>query len=173
VISEIPERYAEEFRESGEWLRFGFHGRGDMPFWHTRDFREEFALFRETAHRLNMAGTDILRVHCWRAAPEKSAFLREQGIRILLSTDRPDPLCDPGGTFFEDGLEHWRTDVRFEDLTAVNEGTLRIGAQRVVAFTHEWVFEERARQIEEALALYKSNGYELCCVRTSDPVRDG
>ncbi len=168
AICEIPERYAEEFRENGEWLRFGFHGRGDTPFYQTRGFREEFALFRETARRLDMAGTDILRVHCWRAAPEQSAFLREQGIHVLLSPDRPDPLHDPGGVFFEDGLEHWPTGVRFEALTAVNEETLRIGAERVVAFTHEWAFEERAPQIEEALALYKRHGYELCCVQTFD-----
>jgi len=27
-------------------------------------------------------------------------------------------MCDPGGPFFEDRLEHWRTDVRFEVMAA-------------------------------------------------------
>lgn len=162
TISQVLDSYAQEFRESGEWLRFGFHGQANVPFLQTRAFREEFDLFQENALRLGMAGTDILRVHCWRATPEQEVFLRQRGIRVLLSPDEPGLPYDSGGTWLENGLEHWRTDVRFEHLTELTEETLRIGRKRIAAFTHEWAFDNCADRIEKALTLYKENGYRFC-----------
>lgn len=164
-LSLVPDRYAEEFRENGDWLRFGFHGLPGMPFLKTAAYQEEYALFRENAQRLGMAGTDVLRVHYWNASPEQAEFLRRQGIRVLLAKDDPEAPGDPGGTWVENGLERWRTNVRFERLPAVTEEALYLGRERVVAFTHEWAFDGCADLIEEALTLYQRNGYRFCCER--------
>ena len=151
-ISEIPQRFAKDFQKHRNWLRFGFHSCTNLPFVDETDYEIAFLNFIQTAQKLQMNSTNILRLHYWNATNRQKQFLYKSGIRVLLYPT--DTKC-----FTKCGLEHWCTNFAFEELSILNEQSLCMGESKVVAFTHEWCFEQQIEKIEFALRLYKKNNY--------------
>jgi hypothetical protein len=79
----------------------------------------------------------------------------------MLLTQDDDGLPYDDDSYTDCGLIHMRTRLCFEKLEAVSAQTLHIGRDRIVAFTHEWCFDEQINKIEKALALYGGAGYEF------------
>lgn len=158
-IEEIPMRYATELETCSGWLRFGFHGINENPFFETPDFKEGFFLFKTVMDRLRAGQTGTLRLHNWFATGEQKKFLASEGIKILLYPDDDGLPYDENDSFFENGLFHQRTRIRFERIPHADEETVHFASPLVCAFTHEWCFEKYAEKIENSLRRWSKDGY--------------
>lgn len=162
LISEVPLRYAEDFNNASDWLKFGFHGkRGNCRFAEETGYEAGFELVDQTITRLGGGTTDILRLHSWQGTPEQKRFLAGKGIRTLLYPDDDGLGYDDTDVFHDCGLTHWRTRVWYEKIDSINEQSIFVGKQHIAAFTHEWCFDKEADKIEKSLAIYRYNGYEF------------
>ena len=153
--------YADEFCGNASWLRFGYHGKSASRFSQDRGYRAGYELFSYTAGQLGMQTSPILRLHNWLAEDEQKDFLHDKGIQVLLYPDDDHQPYKADDSFEDRGLRHWRTRIRFEDLQIINEHTLHIGLDRIVAFTHEQVFERESEKIEAAIRLFRESQYEF------------
>lgn len=159
LTKEMLLSYANEFQLNSNWLRFGYHGRGEKQFYDDEQYKNDFLNFNMARQQLKMGRTAIIRLHYWLANDEQKNFLSQHGVRILLYPDRESIPYGEDDTFYDENLEYWKTGVRFEALEAINNETLQIGKKRVVAFTHERFFDKEKEKIENALCLYKMKGY--------------
>jgi hypothetical protein len=158
LISELSHESAPDFGRSKGWLKFGFHAKRDFAFADESGYEAGFELVNATIRRLGGGMTDTLRLHCWNASAEQKAFLRRKGVRVLLTQDDDGLPYGDDDTYTDCGLVHMRTRVRFEEMKEITPETLHIGREHIVAFTHEWCFDEQIDKIEEALRLYKDAG---------------
>jgi len=162
LISEIPADYSDEFKANAHWLKFGFHGKcGNYPFAQEIGYRESFELVEKTIERLGAGKTNILRLHSWQATPDQKKFLFEKGVSTLLYPDDDCLRYDSNDKFTHCSLTHWRTRVWLENIEEINDKTLHVGREQIFAFTHEWCFEHVSGKFEEALKIYRDNGYEF------------
>jgi hypothetical protein len=161
LISELSDKSAPDFKRSREWLRFGFHAKRDLALAEESGYAAGFELVSATMRRLGAGMTDTIRCHCWDATPKQKEFLRSKGIKTLLTRDDDALPYGNDDTFVEHGLLHRRTRVRFEELERAREDSLHIGREHIVAFTHEWCFEDQILKIEEALRLWTGAGYKF------------
>lgn len=161
LLSEIPMRYVDEFCDSAGWLRFGYHGKSASRFSEDRGYRAGYELFSHTAKQLGMQTSSILRLHNWLAEDEQKDFLYNKGIQVLLYPDDSNQPYMEDDSFEDRGLQHWRTRIRFEYLDRISESTLHIGLNRIVAFTHEQVFEQESEKMEAAIQLFREKQYEF------------
>lgn len=162
LLSEIPNTYSVEFRENAEWLRFGFHGKSALPFREETGYQAGYELVDTTLNRLGAGRADgILRMHCWTATPEQKLFLLEQGVHTLLYPDDDCLKYNDHDFYYDCGLCHRRTRIRYEAMRNVQEESLHTGRDFLAAFTHEWCFAEQKEKIEESLAVFQRNGYEF------------
>lgn len=160
-ISEIPDSYSREFEANADWLRFGFHGiEGTKRFVDEPLYKEGVRLFEETAIKLGMSISPIIRLHNWIASEEQKEYLYNRGVKVLLYPD-DDTFGYSGDSFFDCGLEHWRTRIRFENMDEIDDDSLLVGQERIVAFTHEKYFDTNKEKIEKAILIYKQNGYSF------------
>ncbi|MDR2594954.1 MAG: hypothetical protein LBC87_09330 [Fibromonadaceae bacterium] len=159
TLSQIPEKYMEDFRASCDWLKIGFHGKcGNYPFKHEVDYITGFESVEQAISQLGAGKTNILRLHSWQATQSQKKFLFEKGIKILLYPNEGIEY-DNNDAFYDGIITHWRTRVWFEKIELINEKSLCIGMERIVAFTHERCFEYEAQKIEKALKIWKGEGY--------------
>lgn len=161
LISEIPSKYAEDFRGNADWLKFGYHGKCEIPFAQESGYAEGFDLVDKTFTMLNAGKTNILRLHCWLATKTQKMFLSRHGTSTLLYPDDNNMPYGNDNTFYDDDILHRRTQVCYERITVVDTESLCVGDKYVSAFTHEWCFDQEAEKIKDSLKIYRSNGYEF------------
>ena len=161
LLTEIPEIYRDEFFSSGDWLKFGYHGKCPVRFIDDNGYAAGFELFNNAVQRLKMCKTDTIRLHNWLASDEQKKYLSSKGIRTLLYPNDEKWAYDSTNSFVECGLNHWRTQIRFEQLERMDEDALKISLNRVVAFTHEQFFDEVCDQVELAIKMYVDAGYKF------------
>ena len=158
-ISELSGDLAPDFKRNRGWLKFGFHAKRDLALAEENDCAAGFELVDATMRRLGAGRTNTLRLHHWEATPGQKEFLRSKGIKTLLTEDDDALPYGEDDAFVEHGLIHRRTRVRFEEIERIGKETLHIGRKHIVAFTHEWCFDEQIPKIGEALRLYADAGY--------------
>lgn len=161
LITEMPDTYADELGKSGDWLKFGFHGKNNSRFFDEEGYKAGYALFMKAAENAGMPVTDTIRLHNWLASDEQKTFLHTRGINTLLYPDDEKLPYFDKDEFMENGMEHWKTHIRFEHLDEVTQDTLFIGRSRIVAFTHEKYVETERDKIENALKIFCSHGYHF------------
>lgn len=100
LITEMPDTYADELGKSGDWLKFGFHGKNNSRFFDEKGYKAGYALFVKAAENAGMPVTDTIRLHNWLASDEQKTFLHTQGIHTLLyPDDERFPYSDQDGSF--------------------------------------------------------------------------
>jgi len=161
LLSDMPVEYTNDFHGNAQWLKWGYHGSSKLPFIEELNYEEEFKLLDKAFDKLGAGKTDILRLHYWQVSPEQKKFLHSKGITCLLYPDDDKLPYDCNDTFYEHGLPHLRTRVRFENIDTVNPETLAIGKNHIAAFTHEWCFPDIIMRMEESLRLYSKCGYRF------------
>lgn len=142
------------FCDNSKWLKLGFHSYDERSFLQDAEYRRSFRKAQSAFRRIDSGQTDTLRLHCWECSKEQEQFLSRNGIHEILVKDkesRPSAL-----------LNHRITEVRFETLDKITPESLYIGNPHVVCFTHEWCFRENVHKIEDALRMYRENGYLFC-----------
>lgn len=160
-LLDIPQCYAKDFANSREWLKFGYHGRCAMRFEDDKEYDIGFEMFKQVSDNLMMKRTDILRLHNWYATSEQKKYLHKMGIKTLLYPDVVELPYEDNDMFIDCSLEHWKTHIRFEYLQELSESSLKVGKERIVAFTHEKYFDGEADKIEKAIKIYMENGYDF------------
>lgn len=159
-IKDVPSKYKKDFANAVDWLGFGFHGRNtDINFYrsaNTRDFMESFENVDRFAKL--MSGRDLSRtsrLHYFEANKTRIDFLKEKGVKTLLSAD--DDRISYGlsseqcryikenGSAVYDGMRYTNTDVRIENISDIDHALITMKEQLqsksyLVIFTHEWCF---------------------------------
>ena len=149
----LPAIYLSEFSQAENWLKFGFHATNKLPFSQASDWEKHFAKFSEIIAVHNIGGTDILRVHCWETTDAQECYLQKSGIRTLLIRKQEDD-------YIKNGIYHRSTNTCFEKISsAISDLVLEIGKPHLIAFTHEWIFEQQISKIESSIELYVNSGY--------------
>jgi hypothetical protein len=161
LISEIPSSYRHEFSANADWLKLGFHQKSNVPFLEEKGYAAGFDLVEKTVLRLRAGRTKTLRLHYWKANLEQKEFLRQKGVKTLLTEDDESLHYNEEDFFIDHGIIHRRTRVRFENLNEISPSVLEIGRKHIVAFTHEWCFSDVAEKIEKSLSIYREHGYEF------------
>ena len=158
-ITDFPLQYVDDFRKNAHWLKLGYHGNSTISFIEETDYEKGFVQFNNAASRLNAGKTDTLRLHYWKATPQQKDFLSRSGVSCLLYPDDSGLPYGENDTFYDCGLLHRRTRVRFENIDEITPHSLAIGREHVDAFTHEWCFDEVASKMENAMEIYSKHGY--------------
>lgn len=160
-IDNIPVEYANDFKSCFHWMKFGYHGSYGIPFMEDTGYEKGFNLVDRTLDIIEAGRTDILRLHNWQATTEQKEFLHRKGISCLLYPDDDNFPYDKNDSFYDCGLLHRRTRVRFENLDDITPCTLAVGRTHIDAFTHEWCFDSEVKKIQSSLEIYSANGYEF------------
>ena len=146
-IGDVPPRVWKELATSG-WIKVGFHAlRPESQNEDLAELREAFADF-EKAVPPELRAT-ALRLHYYNAPREAIPFLREHGVRKLLSAhdDRisyslPRAANDSllaAQRLIRDSLEYERTDLRSErSLFPIFDVWSLLRDDKLVVFSHEW-----------------------------------
>ncbi|MCI8294321.1 MAG: hypothetical protein HFG22_00230 [Lachnospiraceae bacterium] len=163
TFTDIPDTYGEEFKTNEDWLRFGFHSITDKPFFEEGDgWEKSFLNFEEKRKRLNMGGTDCLRLHSWEVEDTQLTFLSEHGVSTILYKNEEGVSYDENGFFEKNKMTFRRTDLWLEKTkTSVPLGLKKIQSMDHTVFTHEWCFWEQTAKIKTALEFHKQNGYKF------------
>ncbi len=106
-LSQMPDRYKDEWRRNADWIRLSFHARAndpDRPYLEApaeqviRDYR------RVTAEILRFAGKEVLgpvtTIHWGEATREACQALRKEGIRVLAGYFEFDPRGRPRVSYY-------------------------------------------------------------------------
>ena len=154
TFCDIPGRNMYEFSENSKWLNFGFHSKNYEPFYQSFSWEESFDEFTKCVKHFEIGGTDILRLHYWKATEKQKRKLSSKGILTLLSPPNSKEL------YYENGIYYRRTNTYFEKVNEnITDSILEIGNSCLIAFTHEKSFENQISKIEVALKFYKKNNY--------------
>lgn len=149
-IGDVPPGVWKELAASG-WVKVGFHApRPESRNEDSAELREAFADFEKAVPPELRATT--LRLHYYNAPREAIPFLREHGVRTLLSAhdDRisyslPRAANDSllaAQRLLRDSLEYERTDFRSElSLFPIFDVWSRLRDDKLVVFTHEWALD--------------------------------
>jgi hypothetical protein len=156
TFSDISAKYAKEFASCSAWLKFAFHSRDNEPFLRDMEWVPAFEAFSKMIGRFGIGGTDILRLHYWKASRRQKHILRSMGVSTLLYPYEDKRYVD--GKYHNCGIIHRKTNICFEKMVNQNFDKVSFNSP-IVAFTHEKYFEQQARNIEIALRACQNNGY--------------
>lgn len=172
-LSDVSDRYREEFESENTWLHFGFHcfdERAQLKNVELHQFISQFSLFEKQIERIvgQKDCATILRLHGFQGNKEILSFLKEKGVTIFLSSDdeRQNYYLDENQNYilqndrrFYDkdmNIEFVRSCVRLENANTIIED-LNFRKQRndnlIPVYTHEWQMDNQ--EVRERL--------ELCC----------
>lgn len=188
-ISDMTDKYKAEFSAASDWLRFGFHsgsssskyGVDNGPDEALNDYKtvvESIARFAGETSIDNMP-----RIHYFAASKDCIDAWKHSnaGITGLLSADDdrlPYALNKEQASLLVkrdkaafDGIEYYRTDLRFENTpNAVEELKKRTSDPQyedqmgvLIAFTHEVQLKERSirNSLEDTCEWISANGYKF------------
>lgn len=178
-ISKMPSKYAREFTENSDWLKFGFHG--IKPSSHKpnnvkySEFTTAFSNFQKEVGRFaschNIA--TMLRLDYFYATPGEVLFLRNNGVRTLLSADddrrnyylpyqKNRQLINENSIHY-DGLKYLRTNIRIENTDFPYLNILRNRERdTLVIFTHEWKLDRINKyKLRRMIKILKEQNYKF------------
>lgn len=155
TISKFPDRFAEEFNQSADWLKIGYHAMSPSI---SRDSIEMKTVFIPSFDRVDSilttkfkrAKSSIIRLHYFHATQEEVKHLRDKGISTLLAADddrisyslseSENSKLIKNETLEKNGMMYISTDHRVErDNTMM--GLIKNAADdEFVIFTHEWAY---------------------------------
>lgn len=158
-LREVSAKLKSQFRENSEWLKFSFHCFGPDSDYEkadretfARDYQRVMGELKRIAGEEACAG-DIVRLHFFAGSAETVGYLREQGIRILLTADdgrrsydlerEEEERLRRDGIVSKNGMTYIRTDCRAERPQQVSnaDGARKEGEhakrEMFVLFTHE------------------------------------
>ncbi len=169
----VPSRYAGEFRENGDWLRFGFHCYEESDRYGAEGveafLRKIDGFFRDIAACTGQEkGPEGLRLHGFQGNREVCRILRLKGVERLFAADdgRRSYYLDQAahmeleetGAYYDAkmGLHFYRSCTRLENAGDIGKeiaACMEKGMEVIPVFTHEWQMDRA--DIREKM--------ELCC----------
>lgn len=156
-ISELPDKYVNEFADNADWLKFGFHAGDEHPFLQDLNYRESYYTAKEIIEKKKMGCTNSLRLHSWYASDEQESFLNSMGVTtIFMPPDCKEMYID--GEYKKNGITHRKTDIWFEKMM-IDQMPLDVNRSFLTLFTHEWCFDEQKDKIDAVLSILKQNDY--------------
>lgn len=173
-ISQVPEKFRSDFFNSSSWLKLGFHAIQPTFSQQQTDslevFKQAFMEVNRNIRRFasSKSVSNVLRLHYYYANPAIIRFLKEQGVKLLLTTNDDNrisyslPVEDnvelvKRGYLYKDSLFYVRTSYRLENMTFLPISP----RDTVVLFTHEWALNRKNRfKMEACLGWLKLKGYK-------------
>ena len=155
-ISDVSDRFAEEFQANAEWLKFGFHSKTGATNYASDDMLySDFAQTTEELKRIfkgNENITDMLRLHFFAGGNKTDVGkMAGCGVKALLTADdeRKSYYLDGehiGKEYYDysNGMKFIPTLVRVEnseDIVAIIKEKIAsvTDNQILTIFTHEWI----------------------------------
>ena len=153
-ITDMPDKFRNEFKTNASWLKFGFHAVSpefdrQMSF---RDFQASFEnVYRAICHFADTASlSPVLRLHYFWGNDSVVSLLRDYGIKGLLCADderdsynlsKEENKVLQQKFYLEKDLKYFKTDLRYEKMRYMDEALERIrNRDTLVLFTHEWAY---------------------------------
>jgi len=155
-IVDFTSQFSDELKSNSDWLKFGYHAK--TPNF-VKDSVASIRYFEKSyccvdsciTHNFGNAKSSILRLHCFFDTPEETEFLRNKGVKCLLSADddrnsyslssEQNQVIKEKGSLDYNGMSFVRTDIRVERDWILLELFRHIDDDEIVLFTHEWAFE--------------------------------
>ena len=178
-VSKIPNKYAREFAENSNWLKFGFHGIEPSDHKPTNvkylDFVTAFSHFKNEVERFASVNNNanILRLDYYYATPGEVDFLRNNGVSTLLSADddrrsyylpfiKNSQLISKNSIQYG-GLKYLRTNIRIENIDFPYLNILRNRERdTLVVFTHEWKLDKINKyKLSRTIKILKDLNYKF------------
>lgn len=180
-VSQVPIKYARELADNSDWLKFGFHG--IKPMAHRpinvkySEFTTAFSNFQKAVERFaschNLA--TMLRLDYFYATPSEVVFLRNNGVRTLLSADddrrnyylpfqKNRQLIHKNSIEYE-GIKYLRTNIRIENIDFPYFNILKNrNRDTLVIFTHEWKLDNLNKyKLKRTIKILKEQNYIFIC----------
>lgn len=181
-LSMFSDKYAVEFQNNSDWLKFGFHGKNEKTSYKETDYAEaksDYELITNEIYRITNSEEcidHVPRVSFFEGNMESIEAFRdsEHGLRGLLSADDDrvsyylsEEVNDEvrKSEFYLDSNENitfFHTDVRIENQNQIKNLNSWIKSNTIlIVFTHEWQLSN-SEIVEDLTALCKAvnkNGY--------------
>ena len=155
-ISQIPTKFSQELKRNADWLKFGFHS--VKPIFSETEI-SRLDSFKIAYTKVENAITDFadkkslstcLRLHYFFATDSEKVYLKEKGIKVLLTADNPGRLSYSlpfyvRGTYSDTCMHYLQTDMRVENMSIFPYYDLSKYCEEdtFVIFTHEWALNSR------------------------------
>lgn len=159
-ISRFPRKYHDDFINSSDWLRIGFH-------YISPNFSKDIPAINvmESYRRFNNALSIIadpsviaksLRLHYFFGTDSLITFINNWGgVNTLLTADDPrisydltppqDSILKTNGIFRKNGITYIPTTLRIENFATPHAIARHLSKKdTVVVFTHEWIIEQQS-----------------------------
>lgn len=185
-LTQCTDNYLDEFRENGDWLRFGFHARnGAMSYNENAIYYDYIKTICELERIVGSEQIDnVIRIHGFEGKKEEIADLvkaDQQPIIGLLTADdnRLSYYLDERRNSFiychdeledeELGLKFASTDMRIEYISSIEDKIEELQTDSwnnqlgdLVIFSHEWAINTKTKYKIEKLCDYaRNNGYNM------------
>lgn len=150
-VTDVPDFYWAQIRTNSDWMKIGFHATSaeDPAYQSDDEFITSYnRLDSILSNKAPQNKTNILRLHYWKATTTEISYLRDKGVRVLLSADRDaisyslssddDFKLQTTELLHKDGMCYKTTDFRVENsniFAALCDNALD---EEIVFFTHEW-----------------------------------
>lgn len=182
-LRDVTERYHEELSAQSDWLRFGFHAYDKDSNYkdaktekEVKEFYEDLKMVQEEITRI--AGensiSQVIRLHFFTGSREIGEILKQEGIRGLMAADderisyylseeENRTLRDSKEGYLRiDGMEFYRTDIRYEREDDILAALDRYREQdQIVVFTHEHHWENNWDKIRLSMEWMKERKAEF------------
>lgn len=178
-LKDVPNKWKEEFVENSEWLKIGYHSVSRKPVGggNIDSFETDYTKFEKAVKKFagDIVLAKYLRLDFFQAEQEWIDFLRERGIKVLLSADdkrisyslpeQENHILIEEGAINYHGMHYLRSDIRIERKSGMSRILQKSrNALPLVIFTHEWALGRKNRMILELfLMLLKKMKYKYIC----------
>lgn len=172
-LENVPDCYADEFRQNLDWLKFGFHCYQEKSIYSEMDavdFERYFKMFHEQIKRITGQEEHVtaLRIHGFWGNEKICRNLQEHGLTTLFTADddrksyyldqKAENILRDHGVYFDpvQNLRFVRSVTRLEnaaDIMGEMQARQKTGWDTISIFTHEWQMDREDIRKK----------FELCC----------
>lgn len=158
-ITMLQEKYVSELKKEKDWLKIAYHGiYGERYVENADRFKSEMWKFDNVWRDM---GSQTVRLHGWQSPVSAKELKDCFGVeRLLCPYEMRERIYDltedeinmvlKRKLIRKNGVTYRKTDISFDFCKNVNELAKQIIMDKeVVAFVHEWRFEEQKNIIEE------------------------
>lgn len=181
-LSDVPEKYHDEFMNNSDWLRFGYHAMNsstDPAVISVEDIENEYLLTVSELERITGSVTDTLRLSMFQGNRQAMIRLKQLGVKTLLTADdnrnsyylnESESKYIANHDSYEDGYFRFvSTDLRLDDLSRIVIAMRLIHIifdqqqnKILVVFTHEGCMdEEMYKKIREVCFFSEKHHYRF------------
>ena len=186
-LSQCTDKFAKEFEENSDWLKFGFHTyNGSKNYEKTTSEEAKSDYDKVLSELLRITGSrkcidTVVRLQNFAGNEDsiQAMINAENGIEGVLGADdkrRSYYLDDEKNSYlytydyYEDNnLEFFRTDLRMELIDDIDKSLAELNTNELekkdilIIFTHEWQLpnEEIKEKLEKCCEFAKNNGYKF------------